>query len=71
MSATVTGSVVFLSRLENTYDFCASGPEYRHLGVHTLPKERRDHMVVPVGDEVTHLGDLMPIHIVELLCEVG
>lgn len=63
-------SVVFLPRFKDANNLGTSRSECRHLSIHALPEKRLNHMLVPVGDEIAHLGNLMPIHIIKLIHEL-
>lgn len=62
---------ILLSGFEDADDFIASRSESRHLGVYAFPEKLLYHMLVSVGYEVAHLGYLVPIHVVELLDQIG
>ena len=63
-------SAIFLPGFKDVDDLSTSRSEYRHLSIHALPEKRLNHMLVPMGNEIAHLGNLMPIHIIELIHEV-
>lgn len=62
---------ILLSGFEDADDFITSRSETRHLGAYAFPEKLLYHMLVSVGYEVAHLGYFVPIHVVELLDQIG